>query len=127
MPPTTRRPLRNSPPGRLRPFWVGSIAVNRRRSHRPLGKEDWSFLLSEKQNQANSSLRRMRAKMFGSPPEVTRLHPLWPDYRLLLAGINDVLSSQGRGLLVAHDAAPFAPWIGGTAGDVATLNSDHLL
>jgi hypothetical protein len=109
------------------PYWVGSIAVNRRRSHRPLGKADWSFLLSEKANQSNSSLRRMRAKLFGSPPGVTRLHPLWPDYRLPLKVLNDILSSHGRVLLVAHDAEPFAPWIVGTAGDVVTLNSDHLL
>ena len=112
---------------RRHPYWVGSIAVNRRRSHRPLGKEDWSFLLSEKPSQANSSLRRMQAKLFGSPPEVTRLHPLWPDYRLPLKALNDTLSSHGRVLLVAHDAEPFAPWIVGTAGDVVTLNSDHLL
>ena len=112
---------------RQHPYWVGSIAVNRRRSHRPLGKEDWSFLLSEKPSQSNSSLRRMRAKLFGSPPEVTKLHPLWPDYRLPLKALNDILSSHGRVLLVAHDAEPFAPWIVGTAGDVVTLNSDHLL
>jgi len=109
------------------PYWIGSIAVNRRRSHRPLGKEDWSFLLSEKPSQSNSSLRRMRAKLFGSPPAVTKLHPLWPDYRLPLKALNDILSSHGRVLLVAHDAEPFAPWIVGTAGDVVTLNSDHLL
>ncbi len=112
---------------RRHPYWVGSIAVNRRRSHRPLGKEDWSFLLSEKASQSNSSLRRLRAKLFGSPPEVTRLHPLWPDYRLPLNALNDILSSHGRVLLVAHDAEPFAPWIVGAAGDVVTLNSDHLL
>jgi hypothetical protein len=112
---------------RRHPYWVGSVAVNRRRSHRPLGKEDWSFLLSEKPSQTNSSLRRMQAKLFGSPPDVTRLHPLWPDYRLPLEALNDILSSHGRVLLVAHDAEPFAPWVVGTAGDVVTLNSDHLL
>ena len=112
---------------RRHPYWVGSIAVNRRRSHRPLGKEDWSFLLSEKPSSSNSSLRRMRAKLFGSPPEVTRLHPLWPDYRLPLQALNDVLSSHGRVLLVAHGAEPFAPWIVGRDGDIVTLNSDHLL
>jgi hypothetical protein len=110
---------------RRHPYWVGSIAVNRRRSHRPLGKEDWSFLLSEKAGQ--SSLRRLRAKLFGSPPEVTRLHPLWPDYRLPLKALNDILSSNGRVLLVAQDAEPFAPWIVRTTGDAVTLNSDHLL
>ena len=65
--------------------------------------------------------------MFGSPPDVTRLHPLWPDYRLPLKALNDILSSNGRVLLVAHDAEPFAQWIVGTAGDVVTLNADHLL
>jgi hypothetical protein len=112
---------------RRHPYWVGSIAVNRHRSHRPLGKEDWSFLLSEKASHSNSSSRRMRAKLFGSPPEVTRLHPLWPDYRLPLKALNDILSAKGRVLLVAHDAEPFAQWIVGTAGDIVTLNSDHLL
>jgi hypothetical protein len=118
-----------SPPlsHRRHPYWVGSIAVNRRRSHRPLGKEDWSFLLSEKASQSNSSPRRMQAKLFGSPPEVTRLHPLWPDYRLPLKMLNNILSAKGRVLLVAHDAEPFAQWIVATTGDVVTLNSDHLL
>jgi hypothetical protein len=65
--------------------------------------------------------------LLGSPPQVTRLHPLWPDYRLPLKALDDVLSSHGRVLLVAHDAEPFAHWIVGTPGDVVTLNSDHLL
>jgi hypothetical protein len=112
---------------RRHPYWVGSIAVNRRRGHRPLGKEDWSFLLSEKASQSNSLSRRMQTKLFGSPPQVTKLHPLWPDYRLPLKALNDVLSSKGRVLLVAHDTEPFAQWIVGTPGDIVTLNSDHLL
>ena len=69
----------------------------------------------------------MRAKLFGSPPEVTRLHPLWPDYKLPLKALNDMLASNERVLLVAHGAEPFAPWIVSTAGDIVTLNSDHLL
>jgi hypothetical protein len=112
---------------RRHPYWIGSIAVNRRRSHRPLDKADWSFVLSEKGSQSHSSFRRLRAKLFGSPPKVTRLHPLWPDYRLQLKALNNILSSHGRVLLVAHDAEPFAQWIVGVADDVVTLDSDHLL
>jgi hypothetical protein len=112
---------------RRHPYWVGSVAVNRHRSHRPLGKADWAFLLNEKAGQAPSSLRRLRAKLFGSPPEVSRLHPLWPDYRLPLKVLKDSLVANGRVLLVAHDAAPFAQWIVGAPGDIVTLNSDHLL
>jgi hypothetical protein len=112
---------------RQHPYWVGSIAVNRRRSHRPLGKADWSFLLREKAGRSRSSFPRLRAKLFGSPPEVTRLHPLWPDYRLPLGALNDILSSNGSVLVVAHDAEPFAQWLVGAPGGVVTMNSDHLL
>jgi hypothetical protein len=125
----TVRQLLAAPPldHRRHPYWLGSIAVNRRRSHRPLGKPDWSFLLSEKATQPQSWLRRLQARLFGSPPQVTRLHPLWPDYRLPLKAFNDILSSNGRMLLVAHDTEPFARWLVGTTGDIVTLNSDHLL
>jgi hypothetical protein len=112
---------------RRHPYWVGSIAVNRYRSHRPLGKADWSFLLNETPSRSNSLLPRLRAKLFGSPPEVSRLHPLWPDYRLPLKALTDILAAKGRALLVAHDAAPFAPWVVGAPGDIVTLNSEHLL
>jgi SAM-dependent methyltransferase len=112
---------------RLHPYWIGSIAVNRRRSHRPLGKADWSFLLRERADRSRSSFPRLQAKLFGSPPEVTRLHPLWPDYRLPLNALNDILSSNGRVLVVAHDAEPFAQWLVGAPGGVVTMNSDHLL
>ena len=112
---------------RQHPYWIGSIAVNRRRSRRPLGKEDWSFLLAEKVSRSHSSFRGLQAKLFGSPPHVTKLHPLWPDYRLPLKALNEVLSSHGRVLLVAHDVEPFAQWIVETPADIVTLDSDHLL
>ncbi|HWX84814.1 MAG TPA: hypothetical protein VNZ48_14555 [Xanthobacteraceae bacterium] len=125
---TVRRSLAAPPlDHRRHPYWVGSIAVNRRRSRRPLGKTDWSFLLNEKPTPSPSSQRRLQEKLFGSPPKVTRLHPLWPDYRLPLKALNDILSSNGRVLLVAQDTEPFAPWIVDAAGGVVTLNSDHLL
>jgi SAM-dependent methyltransferase len=111
---------------RRHPYWVGSIAVNRQRSHGPLGKADWSFLLREKTGRTRSSFPRLQAKFFGSPPEVTRLHPLWPDYRLPLKALNE-MSSNGRLLVVAHDAEPFAQWLVGAPGGIVTMNSDHLL
>jgi hypothetical protein len=112
---------------RQHPYWVGSIAANRRRSRRSLGRADWSFLLGEKASGSHSFFRRLQAKLFGSPPQVTKLHPYWPDYRLPLMALNDILSSHGRVLLVAHDAEPFAQWIVDTPGDIVTLDSDDLL
>jgi hypothetical protein len=83
--------------------------------------------LGEKVSQSHSSFRRLQAKLFGSPPQITKLHPLWPDYRLSLKALNEVLSSHGRVLLVAQDAEPFAQWVVETPGDIVTLDSDHLL
>jgi SAM-dependent methyltransferase len=116
-------PLRH----RRHPYWVGSIAVNRQRSHRPLDRDDWSFLLGERTPPPTPWLQHMRARLFGFPPGVTRLHPLWPDYARPFAAISDVLAANGRVLLVAQDCEPFAPWLVGATGDVATLNADHLL
>jgi hypothetical protein len=114
------------PSHRRHPYWVGSIAVNRQRSRQPLDKADWSFLTSEKESQSPSSSRRLQEKLFGSPPDVTRLHPLWPDYRLPLKALNGVLASNGRLLLVSHDTAPFAPWLMRAGADVISVNADHL-
>lgn len=118
-----------SPPLRHQdhPYWVGSIAVNRHRSHRPLRKDDWRFLLSERPPRLGPRLQRIKERLFGSPPGVTPLHPFWPDYRGPLRAVNDILSANGRVLLVAPDAEPFAPWVARTSGDVATLNANSLL
>jgi hypothetical protein len=108
---------------REHPYWVGSIAVNRRRSNRPLSKSDWAFLLAEKG--INPSGRRQ--KLFGSPPELTALHPMWPDYKVPFKSVTDALAANGRVLLVASETDSFAPWVARTEGDVITLNIDHLL
>jgi SAM-dependent methyltransferase len=116
-------PLRH----RRHPYWVGSIAVNRHRGRRPLGPGDWSFLLNDRDRAPKSALQRLQSKLFGSPPGVTGLHPLWPDYRRPLQALNEVLAANGHVLLIARDCEPFAPWVVAAAGDVVTLNADHLL
>jgi len=112
---------------RRHPYWVGSIAVNRQRAHRPLGKDDWSFLLGDRPIQPSPLKQCLRRAFFGFPPGVTGLHPLWPDYKPPLEALQPILSANGHVLLVAPDCEPFAPWIAGASGDVATLNADHLL
>lgn len=110
-------------PHRGHPYWAGSIAVNRRRSKRPLGKSDWAFFLAEKGINPHSR----RQKLFGSPPEVSALHPMWPDYQVPFKALSEVLAANGRVLLVASEAESFAPWVVRSEGDVTTLEIDHLL
>jgi hypothetical protein len=123
-----RRALASPPLShRQHPYWTGSIAVNRYRGHRPLDKNDWSFVLNDRRVQPNPLLQQLRGAFFGFPPGVTSLHPLWPDYAPTLKALNQILSINGRALLVAQDCEPFAQWVVGTASDVVTLNIDHLL
>ena len=110
-------------------YWVGSIAVNRRRTGRPLNREDWQFLLSETPPQKGlvGLPSRLRRKIMGVLPEVTRLHPRWPDYRVLLEILAKAVSEDRRLLLVADEPAVFAHWLTKTNGDVTTIEFDRLL
>lgn len=116
-------------PHRHHHYWIGSIAANRAMTRRPLGKDDWQFLLGEAMplGGLTGSLWRLRAMLFGSPPDVTRLHPRWPDYGLPLAALGKIIANKGRMLLVARQPAGYARWLTRSAGDILTLESDRLL
>ena len=114
-------------PHRGHHYWVGSIAVNRARSGRALSQEDWKFLAGE--SPARSGLAGLpswlRRKTFGAVPEVTRLHPRWPDYQVLL-GILGAANDQ-RLLLVAEEPRIFLHWLVNTRSDAATIGIERLL
>lgn len=116
-------------PHRNHPYWVGSAAVSRFRSNRPLGKEDWNYLLSDPGviPPSRGWFERLRARLFGSHPAITRLHPCWPDYALAIKALNNSLSTGERALLVADDPRAFAQWAARESGDVFTLSYDQLL
>src|SRR5262249_50030865 len=109
-------------PYRHHHYWIGSLASNRAMTRRPLSKEDWPFLPGEAKRRGGlaGTLWRLRAKLFGSPPDVTRLHPRWPDYGLPLAALKEIIAANGRTLLVAAQPASFARWLTRSAGDIVT-------
>jgi hypothetical protein len=114
---------------RQHPYWVGSLAVNRLRSNRPLSQEDWKYILGDPglTPPSNQSLLGLKARLFGFPPRVTRLHPSWPDYQLVADALDEVFSSQGSAILVTENSARFALWAAQTDGEVATLDCNQLL
>jgi hypothetical protein len=115
-------------PFRHHHYWIGSLASNRAQTRRPLSREDWEFLLGEKAPSGlAATLWRLRAKLFGSAPDVTRLHPRWPDYGLPLAALKKIIARNGRTLLVAQQPEAFARWLTRSAGDIHTLESARLL
>jgi hypothetical protein len=116
-------------PYRHHHYWIGSIASNRARTRRPLDKEDWKFLLGEAVPIAGFAGRlwRLRAKLFGSAPDVTRLHPRWPDYGLPLAALRGIIADNGRTLLIAAQPAAFARWVTRSTSEIVTLESERLM
>ncbi|HEY1541097.1 MAG TPA: hypothetical protein VGG01_01705 [Xanthobacteraceae bacterium] len=114
-------------PFRHHHYWIGSLASNRAQTRRPLSREDWQFLLGERAPRGlAATLWRLRAKFFGSAPDVTRLHPRWPDYGLPLNALKKIIAQNGRTLLVAPQPAAFARWLTRTAGDIFTLEVARL-
>ena len=114
-------------PFRHHHYWIGSLASNRAQTRRPLSRADWEFLLGEKApGGLAATLWRLRTKLFGSAPDVTRLHPRWPDYGLPLAALKKIIARNGRTLLIAQQPATFARWLTRSAGDIHTLEAARL-
>jgi len=116
-------------PHRNHPFWIGSIAISRARTGRPLTQENWRFLQQDflPRNAFAKFLLRVRTEIFGPVPNVTRLHPRWPDYKLLHDGLAAALADGGRVLLAADTPTRFAHWLSRITGDITTLDLDGFL
>jgi hypothetical protein len=111
------------------PFWVGALAVNRFRSNRPLGRDDWKFILSDQAppNRICAAVRRVRAKLVGHLPAPKRSHPLWSEYELAREILNRLISQNGRFLLVAENSAAYSRWVAEIASNAFTIDFDKLL
>lgn len=116
-------------PFRNHPYWVGSIASNRLQTGQALSRDDWRFLLGESVPSAgiHGFIWRVRKLIFGTVPEVTRFHTRWPDYNMPCRELRQVVSNNGRLLVVADAPSRFAHWVTAMTSDVFTLEWDRLL
>jgi hypothetical protein len=115
-------------PYRNHPYWAGAIASNRLQTGQALSKEDWHFLLGEALPSAGlrGLIWRIRRRIFGAPPDVTRVHTRWPDYNLPREALRQILSDNGKLLLVTDRPSRFAQWMSDTTSDVSTIEWDRL-
>ncbi|HJU33055.1 MAG TPA: hypothetical protein VJ740_16445 [Hyphomicrobiaceae bacterium] len=116
-------------PFRHHPYWIGSIASHRAATRQAMSSDDWNFILGERPPSGglDGYLHRLRQRLFGQPPEVTALHPRYPDYQVLMAQIRRSLPANGKVLLVADRPMVFAPWITRLNRDMFSLETDRLL
>jgi hypothetical protein len=115
-------------PHRHHHYWLGSLAVGRIHTRRQLSIGDLEFILGEPLPRGGLAglVLRLRYAIFGSPPDVTRLHPRWPDYEFMRRVLSRT-PAAGRLLLVTSRPANYARWLTGAAKTVESLDCDRLL
>ena len=124
------RNLSSAPkPFRHHPYWIGSIASHRAATKQAMSSEDWVFVLGERPPSGGlpGYLRNLRQRLFGHPPEVSSLHPRWPDYRLILDQLQKRMSDNGRILIVADRPLAYADWIAKLNKNIYSLETTRLL
>jgi len=116
-------------PHRHHPYWIGSIAVNRRDAGRFLNREDCVFLCRDETpaNDFVAALLRARTAVIGAAPAVTRWHPRWPDYEGALTALQTTLHSNGRALIVSDAPFMFQEWLSRESGDAWIIGADQLI
>lgn len=114
---------------RQHPYWVGSIAAARRDARRPLDKDDWTFIIDRrpKDSGLRKALERIDEHFLRFPPDVSRMHPLWPDYRHAVNAARNALDADQRMLLITPEPARFAKWVSREKAGIFTLSSATLL
>lgn len=125
--------LRSHPqPHRDHPYWLGAIAAHRWavKQIRPdrtmvaavdtsLGHVDWSL---------PRLIQEVRVRVFGRPPYVSRWHPRWPDYRVLLDTLQTQLSPAAETLLlVGQNTVHLRSWISQLTPNVEIRQTRALL
>jgi len=124
----TRRLTGPPQPYRNHPYWIGSIAVHRAATQQRLSNEDWEVLLGEVQPGGNDLMEllwRARMRLLGMPPEVTRWHFRWPDFRLLIGALQR-RTATGRIVVMADSPTGYAYWLAKSGHDVTGVSSRRL-
>jgi len=111
-------------------YWVGSMAVHRAATGRPMSREHWKFILDksdEQRDRLTALMQRLRNIIFGWPPDVTCIHSRWLDYRLPIEYLQKTVPSGGRILLVAGRPRGAGRWAVHSVYDAVTLDANGLL
>jgi hypothetical protein len=108
------------------PYWLGAIAAHRAATGQRLSPQEWAFVLggpADERRTLSRFLWQVRRIFYGHVPGVRPWHPRWPDFRLPLAALRDVISGAGELLIVSDSPGAYAHWLSeiGQAGSSLEL------
>jgi hypothetical protein len=121
--------LPNEPhPHRHHHYWLSSLAAYRWQVRGRVGRLDWEYMLGESPaySRAAGLIWWSRNAIFGSPPDVTRFHPRWPDYGLACEQLR-LLVTNRRLLLVASHPVKYVAWLKPVADQIVVQECYALL
>jgi hypothetical protein len=117
-------------PHRSHPYWLGAITAHRSAIGQAQSANDLNPLLGQATEQATgiiSLLWRIRIAMYGIPPDVKASHPRWPDFRLPLDGLQEVVAERGRLLIVSNAPQVYRQWLAKVSMDSISIETERLL
>jgi hypothetical protein len=101
-------------PHRDHPYWLGAIAAHRAATGQKLSPQEWAFVLGGSEDRRGTFARflwHLRRTLYGNIPTVRRWHPHWPDFRLPLAALRDVLGAADEFLIVSDSPGTYTHWL----------------
>jgi hypothetical protein len=101
-------------PHRGHHYWVGAIAAHRAATGQKLSPEEWEFVLGGATDERGALARylwKSRRSVYGYVPTVRPWHPYWPDFRVPLAALKDVIRAEGELLIVSESAGVYTHWL----------------
>jgi hypothetical protein len=125
-------------PHRDHPYWLGAIAAHRSALKRLEQARIMAAARIDAQTAAQTDthagwslprlIQELKILVFGRPPHVHRWHPRWPDYRVLLDTLHELLSPQAGTLLgVGKNTIYLKNWISELTADSKVLHTAELL
>ncbi|HEX4505176.1 MAG TPA: class I SAM-dependent methyltransferase, partial [Alphaproteobacteria bacterium] len=96
-------------PHRNHPYWRGAMAAHREATGRKLTRDEWRRVMGIPDPTGTDQwlnrwvIDRIRFAVFGRPPHVRVWHPRWPDMRVVIQQIGDVLDDPRQRVLMLAD------------------------
>jgi hypothetical protein len=113
-------------PHRGHPFWTGMMALQCAGESPECRRRDWTRLLGAQPSRGGTTglLWRLRLKMLGHPPNVTRWHPRWPDFHATYVMLKAYSNDAGRLLAVSASPRGFARWLAPLCASVESIDPE---
>ena len=118
-------------PHRNHPYWIGAIMAHRRATGQPEVSEAAEPELGADTKPPPPStltlLWRLRMALYGTFPDFGVCHPYWPDFRMPLQKLEELLAENKRALVISLTPGVYTSWLAKRSPTAVKMESARLL